>query len=128
MKRIIGALMAAVVATTAFAPAASARDYHRGYYSYDHHRDHGDAVAAGVVGLALGAIIGSAITSDNHRYRDRGYYYNRGYYNRGYYRDGYYGNGYDDDDDYGYSVCVVREHRYDPYRRRDVIIEERRPC
>ncbi|MFT3727961.1 MAG: hypothetical protein QM759_09080 [Terricaulis sp.] len=118
MKSIIGALMAAVVATTAFAPAASARDYHRGhYYSYGH-RGHGNAAAAGVFGLVLGAALGASLSSNHHRYSDRGYYRDR------YYDDGYYDDGYG----YGRGVCIVREHRYDPYRGRDVFIEERRSC
>src|SRR5262249_27453509 len=69
---------------------ASAQRY-RGHYSYGRHYGHGDAVAAGVFGLALGAIIGSA-ASEHRRYYDRGYY-NRGYYDRGYYDEGYYGGG-----------------------------------
>jgi hypothetical protein len=124
MKRFFGALMALIVATGALVPATASaqRYYHHYYYG---HRGHGDAVAAGVVGLALGAIIGSAAADSHRRYYDRGYY-DRGYYGRGYYEPGYY-EGYDD----GYggpALCVVREHRYDPYSGRDIFIEERRPC
>jgi hypothetical protein len=115
MKRTLGALLAVIVAATTLAPAtASARDYHRGHYSYSHGR--GDAAAAGVFGLVLGAALGASL-SDHHRRYDRGYYRDRDY------NDGYY-----DDDDYGRGVCIVREHRYDPYRDREVFIEERRPC
>lgn len=125
MKRIFGALMAAVVATTAFAPVASARDYHRGghYYSYGH-RGHGNAAAAGVFGLVLGTALGAAVASDHHRYYDRGY---RGGYYGGGYRDRYDDDGYYDGYGRGPSLCIVREHRYDRWGR-DVIIEDRRPC
>lgn len=64
-------LSAAVVATTlATLPAASANDwrYHR------HHRGHdrGDAVAAGVLGLAAGALIAGALSNPQPSY-DPGY-------------------------------------------------------
>lgn len=125
MKRFLASLLALGLAATSFPSAASAHDWRR--YSYRHHR--GDAVAAGVVGLALGAVIGAAITDSNHRrYYDRRYSgcYDRCGYDRGYYRDGYYEDGYDDG--YGPSLCIVRERRYDPYSGREVLIEERRPC
>ena len=121
MKRFLASVLALGLAATSFPNVASARDWHHGYR---HHR--GDAVAAGVVGLALGAVLGAAITNDNHRR-----YYDRRYdgvcYDRcGYYRDGYYEDGYDDG--YGPSLCIVRERRWDPYRGREIYIEERRPC
>ncbi|MHC5307853.1 BA14K family protein [Bartonella sp. LJL80] len=65
------AVLSTVAAATLIAPivGASARDryYDRwdGPRYYDHHRHHrgnGNAVAAGVVGLAAGAIIGSALS------------------------------------------------------------------
>ncbi|KHK92588.1 hypothetical protein [Novosphingobium malaysiense] len=86
---LAGTLAATALVTTAVtATPAAARDYHRG----------GDdtaavAIGAGVIGLALGAIIASS-NNDHDRYRDR--YYDRGYaygpaYTSGwYYRDGYY--------------------------------------
>lgn len=74
-----GALAATALAAASPAMAQDYRGYHRG----------GDntaavAIGAGVVGLALGAIIAS---NNDHRYRDD----NPGYYNSGWeYRDGWY--------------------------------------
>ena len=108
------ATVAITLAATALAAAspAMARDY--GYY---HHADStGAAVAGGIIGLALGAVIASAASNHDHdRYRDRGWEYHDGYYwdreghrydrdgrrydddayyaRRGY-RDSYYGNPY----------------------------------
>ncbi|MBZ9983727.1 MULTISPECIES: BA14K family protein [unclassified Mesorhizobium] len=77
MNRIFktAVLSAAVVATTfAALPAANAGDWrHR------HHHDHGDAVAAGVLGLAAGALIGGALANQQPPPRD---YYDDGYYDR----------------------------------------------
>lgn len=85
MRKITGLLAALVLAAASLAPsAADARDrrHHGGHYSdgyYDRHdyyrdRDHGDAVAAGVVGLVLGLAIGSLASqprepgcADNYR-------------------------------------------------------------
>ena len=73
-------LSTAVVATTLSAlPAAEARDWrrggyggHGGYYGHDYNRHHkrsrGDAVAAGVIGLAAGALIGGALASQPRYY------------------------------------------------------------
>jgi hypothetical protein len=96
MKKFIAAIGAfAVIATGVIAPAAPAaadgyyRDYgrhghYRGYdgyrgdnWRYREHRRHrggGDALAAGAIGLGVGALIGSAIASDRPVYRDRGSY------------------------------------------------------
>jgi len=82
------ATVATALAATALASAtpAMARDYYR-------HNDNTAAVAigAGVVGLALGAIIASS-SNDRDRYRDRDRYYDSGYaYDNGWqYRDGWY--------------------------------------
>ncbi|TPM53111.1 BA14K family protein [Mesorhizobium sp. B2-2-4] len=77
MNRIFktAVLSAAVVATTfAALPAANAGDWrHR------RHHDHGDAVAAGVLGLAAGALIGGALANQQPPPRD---YYDDGYYDR----------------------------------------------
>src|SRR5437667_2335574 len=95
MKKSLTAAMAAlpfggaVVATAA--PAEAQRYDHHGYYGggydggryYDrgrHHDGHGDALAAGVVGLALGAALAS---SNNHNNYRGGYGY--GYYDEPYY-------------------------------------------
>ena len=66
-------LAAAIGATTLAAmPAAEARDHWR-----RHQHGGGDAVAAGVIGLAAGAIIGGALAQPSYRepvYSDDGYY------------------------------------------------------
>ena len=69
------AMLSAVSAVMVVAPfaGASAHDHYWGGPGYwggprywdhhhHHHHDHGDAVAAGVVGLAAGALIGSALS------------------------------------------------------------------
>lgn len=82
----------------------------------------GAAVAGGIIGLALGAIIASSGHHDHDRYRD-GYegrvYNNRGYngyYNNGGYNNGYYNNyqgrdGYRYDND-GRAYAYDREGYY----------------
>jgi hypothetical protein len=122
MKRKIGAILALALAATTFAPAASAQGWHRHYYGHGR----GDAVAAGVVGLALGTVLGSAISEGHRGYRgygcryDCGGYYYDDDYDRGYYRDYYYRRPP--------AICVTRERRFDPYDGREVIIEERHYC
>ena len=76
-----------------------------------------------MIGLALGAIIGSAVTSNNQSQR----YYQpapRAYYPppppRGYYG----GPGYAA----GPPVCVLRERQWDPYAGQYVRVERRVPC
>lgn len=80
------ALAASVLAT---ATPASAQEYYG-------HRDHGDAtgaaIAGGIIGLALGAIIVSSSHHDHDRDRYDRRYYNNGYNGGGYYQQGY--NGY----------------------------------
>ena len=135
---------ALAVAVTALAPSlAEARDHGGGYYrgggydrgSYDgrydgrgrgdyRRHDDGDAVAAGVIGLALGAIIGSAITSSNNRYPPpppRAYYPPPPAYYQPPPPQGYYGGS-----GYASRGCVVRERVWDPYYGQYVRIE--RPC
>ena len=59
-------LTAAVAAATLTAiPAAEARDGWR-YRNYNHYRGGGDAVAAGVLGLATGAIIGGVLAQPRY--------------------------------------------------------------
>ena len=99
-----------------------------GYYGGHHHNDAGVAVAAGVVGLALGAAL-----AGNHGYYGRGYndgYYGGGYYGSGYYGGGYYGGGY-----YpgyygypGYRICESRHWIWDPYIGRRVLTTSRYAC
>ena len=139
MIRKFSALLAAfVLAVTMFAPtAADARDrrgHHSGYYrDYDHgrwrhrDRDHGDAVAAGAVGLILGLAIGSMASQPREpRYSCRDNYrrcappprcgdpcgYDDSYYRDDpRYRDGYY----DDRGDSAYARDYGYEDSYDPY-------------
>ncbi|MBI3437287.1 MAG: hypothetical protein HY054_01300 [Proteobacteria bacterium] len=127
MKRFLASVLAIGLAATSIPSTAMARDrdWRHDRYEYSHRDHRGDAVAAGVVGLALGAVLGAAISNSNHRrHYDR--CDDRCRYERGYDRDGYYEDGYDDG--YGQSLCVVRERRYDPYTGRAIFIEERRPC
>lgn len=89
MKTLIAAFGAfAMLATGSLATASPAaadgyyRDYgrHGGYRGYDgyrgrhdgyrRHRGNNDALAAGVLGLGVGALIGGALASDNRRSYD----------------------------------------------------------
>ncbi|MGJ3647539.1 hypothetical protein ACLB0R_03565 [Sphingomonas sp. GlSt437] len=116
--------LAVALGATALASAAPASAQYRGWHGGYRHYDNGGAVvAAGIAGLAIGAVI----ASDHDRYRDR-YYYDHGYpadydviYYRdhGYYpRDGYYAYRYRP----RYEHCWV-EHRWDRYWDRPVDIE-----
>ncbi len=83
MKKILtGAIAALTVvgATAASIAPASAREWHGGG---GYHRGGGDAVAAGILGLGIGA----ALAGGSHYYSGPGYY-GRGYY---YARPAYYG-------------------------------------
>jgi hypothetical protein len=73
------------------------------------------AIAAGVVGLALGA----AIASDSG---SRGRYYDRGYRYSSDYEPGY---GYYDD---GYRVCESSRWVWDPYIHRNVMVRSTYRC
>jgi len=103
-------------ALTATAPAEAQR------YGHYRGRGNGDAVVAGIAGLAIGAALAS--NADPRRgvyYRERGYRpdYDGYYYRRhGYYpADGYYAYSYRD----RYPRChMVR--RWDGYWRRNVAI------
>lgn len=164
MIRKVSALLAAFAfAVTTLAPVAEAdaRDRRGGYHhrDYDRHhgrrdRDHGDAVAAGAVGLILGLALGSMASQP----RDRGYDC-RDNYQRcappppppcrnpcGYERDSYYDPRYDDryrdqryddrsayESDYGYDPyeeepreqCTRRERQWDRYANRYVTVDVR---
>lgn len=82
--------------------------------------DNDDAVAAGVIGLVLGAVIASAVASGNNNNRQNDSYYNR---NDGYRDDGYYSN-----DDRGYygPQCMQQVRRWDDRRGEYVIVNV--PC
>ncbi len=95
--------------------------HHGGGYRRDHgDDDNDDAIAAGVIGLVLGAVIGSAITESRQAPPPR--YAPPPYDGGGYYdgRQPYYDNGP--------QLCVRREQTWDPYARRYVTLERRVPC
>jgi hypothetical protein len=83
VKQTLPALLslAALVCGLGAAGAADARPHrhhhHPGYERRRHDNDAGAAVAAGIVGLALGAALTSG--SNRDRYYDRGYYVREGY-------------------------------------------------
>lgn len=66
-RRIGVALTAALLATTAIAPMASARDWHgdRGDHREFHDERHGDNGAGLAIGLGIAAIAGIALLSAN---------------------------------------------------------------
>ncbi len=115
MKRLITGALAAVTMAAVTIPTADARPY-RGdrHYSYDrhHHRGNNNALAAGVAGLAIGAIIGSAASQPRGYYEPRRSYYAppppRVYYEPRY--------------------CSTRDLAWDPYLRRNVVVERSYPC
>jgi hypothetical protein len=75
-KTVILSTAVAAISLTALS-AASARDWRR-----HHHSDHGDAIAAGVLGLATGAIIAGALRNPGPAKADDGYNYDDGYYDQ----------------------------------------------
>lgn len=162
MIRRFSALVAALLfGLTMFAPsAADARDrrgYHdRGYHygRYDHHRrhDHGDAVAAGAVGLILGLALGSMASQPREPSCYDNYQRcapppppppcrNPCGYDDSYYRqdprddDRYYDEGSAYERDYGYDPydddqpreqCMRQERQWDRYANRYVTVDV--PC
>jgi hypothetical protein len=115
MRKALTAAMAAITlggAISATALPADARPYGHGYYGHGYGRGNGGAaVAAGVVGLALGAAIAS-----NH-----GPYYRGGY---GYYGGPAYAYGYGP----GYATCMTTRWVWDPYYGRRVPVREPYAC
>lgn len=106
------------------------RGYDRGYYNrpecydrqgrnhcYDRDDDNDDAIAAGVIGLVLGAVIASAVANGNNNQRRD----NNGYYS-GSQDDGYYR----DDDGYYGQQCMQQVRRWDRTQDRYVIVDV--PC
>src|SRR5262249_35343212 len=125
MKRKIGAILALTLAVVTLAPSAEARVH---YYSLHPHRYYhgshrGDAVAAGVVGLALGTALGSALSEHDRVYSHSCYDCDHYYYDG--YAGGHYPGFYDGPPP---ALCITREHHWDSYHQREVIIEDRRSC
>ena len=85
--------------------------------------DHGDAAAAAIVGLAIGAILGS--TTRSHPSQT---YVDRDDVGEGYYSDGYRGDTYEPGYEPAPRTCITREQRWDRYRDRYVTIERAYPC
>lgn len=140
MRKSLTAALAALTfgaAVAASAVPAEARDRsgYYGYNGYDGYRRHhngdktGAAIAAGVVGLALGAALAS---SSNNR-SGNGYYGNS-YYGNSYAYDGGYAprrSYYDYDRGYssrGYDVCETSRWVYDPYIGRRVRVRSTYAC
>lgn len=120
MRKALTAAMAAITlggAVCATAAPAQAQHYNHGYYGGGHYYGHGynnggAAVAAGVVGLALGA----ALASSSH-----GYGYNAGYYPPPAYG---YSYGYVP----AYRMCETTRWVWDPYYGRRVPVRQAYAC
>ena len=128
MRKALTAAMAAITlagGVLATAAPAQAQRWHDGGYRgdygrhYDRRDNGGAAVAAGVVGLALGA----ALASNSHGY-------NHGYYDRGYYAPPAYAYGYGPayGYGYGYQTCETTRWVWDPYIGRRVPVREAYAC
>lgn len=126
MRKSLAVAMAAItfggaVAATAVPAQAQPRHYYRHYDRHHHGNNTDAAVAAGVVGLALGA----ALASSGNRHDG---YYGRSYaYNDPYYGDRYYGGGYYRER-YAYRTCESSRWVWDPYIRERVLIRSRYAC
>jgi hypothetical protein len=87
---------------------------------YDRHNDDNDAIVAGVAGLAIGALIGSAIASDRNRPAPPPQRYAPQRY-----------DSYQTQDRRAYDrgrICVSREEVWDGYQRRYITVETSRYC
>ncbi len=152
-KSLTAAVAALTVCGTVAAAALPAQAQSYGYYGngYDNgqnHRHHsnntGAAVAAGVVGLALGAVLASSSNRSRGGYTSNSYYGGNGgsyyggnggsYYGDSYGSDRYRGQSYyaDDWDGYGssrgYQVCQTSRWVYDPYIGRRVQVRSTYAC
>lgn len=127
MSKALTAAMAAVIlgsAICATAAPAEAHDYHGGYSrggSHRHGNSTGTAIAAGVVGLALGAALASS-----NRGAGQGYAHDFSYG-----RSDYGGYGYQARDyayQPAYRVCDATHWVWDPYIRRNVLMHSTYAC
>jgi hypothetical protein len=111
MRKALTAALAALTLGGAVCATAVPAQAQRFRGDFHHHGDRGGAaVAAGVLGLALGA----AIASDH-----------RSYYGPGYYYGGPYAYGYD----YPYyRTCVTTRWVWDPYIGRRVPVRQPYAC
>jgi len=152
MRTFIALAAAASLTLAVAAPTpALARDrddygYDRHYYDRDHHRrrhhdddDDGAAIAAGVIGLALGVALGAMASSDNGARRADAYCTDN--YQRcapppqsGYYEPqggGYYAQDYGLEGGPVYrdgNACIIPTEQWDPVAGRYVVVNLRRPC
>ncbi|MEZ5955810.1 MAG: hypothetical protein R3C27_01170 [Hyphomonadaceae bacterium] len=153
MRKFATILAAMAFGLTALAPATASAQHRgghdRGYHGGGHYtdrygcrrdnnygcerdrdrrrygRDDNDAVAAGVIGLVLGAVIATAISNSNNERRDDDRYYERrddDYYRGGDYRDG----GYYEPPPPPPPECTRRERQWDRYANRYVTVDV--PC
>ncbi len=123
LKKLGMGVALAATALTAAAPAEAQR-WGRGWGGYYNRDRGGDAVAGALLGGIVGLGVGAAIASSNQpRYVDRGYYYNRGY-------DPYYAPpppppppvAYQYDYR-GYAPRCWTDWRWDPYWGRNVRVQ-----
>lgn len=149
MRKILTAAVAALtvaggVAAVAGPAQADPYRYYNGHKNKNN--DAGVAIAAGVVGLAIGAALASS--NSNKRassYYDNGYYqqgyggaYNNGYYQQGYQQPYYGGQSYYggqrpyayDQGRYAYGsrVCTSRDRVYDRYSGRPITVTRQYAC
>ncbi|MBX3486174.1 hypothetical protein [Phenylobacterium sp.] len=130
MRKFIASALAALTFGGAVLAAAAPAQADSRYRYYRHHSSGNTAATAAIAGIA-GLAIGAAI-ADGNRGRSSSYYSSgyssRGYYDNGYRYDprddGYYGSYYDR----GPRTCVTRERVWDPYIRRNVMIERSYRC
>lgn len=147
MNKILTAAVAALTiagSVAAVAGPAQAEPYRYSNRHKSNNNDAGIAIAAGIVGLAIGA----AVASSGSNKRNSSYYYGNGYQQQGYaggYGNSYYGNGYQQpyyggqyggapysygQDRYAYAprVCTSRERVYDRYSGRPSTITRQYAC
>jgi hypothetical protein len=131
MRKIVTAGLAAVTLGGAIAASAAPAEaqpyrgwggYYGGYYHGGHHHNDvaGPALAAGVLGLAVGAALGSS-APHYAAYPAYSYGYAPAYPAYGY-APGYYGYSY------GPAYCQTGRWAWDPYIGRRVWVRSAYPC